>query len=82
MLCATTQRGHRKTGIISAASKQTQQGKPGDYEDVSAGGVNNANDGTVTVIYGSAAGLAATDSQVWTPDSVGEAGDWFGLVNR
>ena len=57
------------------------------YEDVLTGGSNNLDAGAVTVIYGSAAGLTAVDSQIWTQDSagilgVGEASDWFGLVSR
>ena len=55
------------------------------YEDVVTGGVNNANAGTVTVIYGSATGLTAAGNQVWTQDSAGmldvvEAGDIFGYA--
>jgi hypothetical protein len=49
------------------------------FEDVGALG----NAGAATVLYGSAAGLAAALNQYWTQDSAGvlgtsEAGDWFG----
>ncbi len=63
----------------------------GDGSDDLAIGVRNENFGSVTgggavqVIYGSAAGLTAAGSQIWTQDSAGmlevaETGDHFGAV--
>ena len=51
------------------------------FEDL--GTISNA--GSVNVIYGSAAGLAATGNQLWSQDSAGipgsaESGDEFGFA--
>jgi hypothetical protein len=55
------------------------------YEDVVTDGSDNLDAGAVTVIYGSAAGLTAAGSQVWTQGTAGvgdvvEPGDTFGYA--
>lgn len=55
------------------------------YEDLAAGGSANLDAGAVTIIYGTAAGLNAAGSQVWTQGTAGvgdvvEPDDAFGYA--